>query len=193
MKSRIPLSRALNIARRFLKEVELVSCKAVIAGSIRRMKAEVGDIEIVCIRDPDNPKAIEEKFDDYPGIVVNGRRLKRFFYPQSGIQIELYIAQEHDYGRILAIRTGSSAFSHYVLATTWNRKGWCGTPDGLRRKAECEHKSKTWKLKREFATNPTLPPAFNTEQEFFDFLEIKYVEPSKRSWISKHDDLNYAP
>ena len=194
MKSRIPLNRALNIAQRFLKELEGCCEKMVIAGSIRRMKSEVGDIEIVCTRKAEDPEALERKFHkDYPGIVVNGSRLKRFKYPKSGIQIELYIAQPYDYGRILAIRTGSSAFSHYVLATTWNRIGWCGTADGLRRKAECDHRAGGWKIKETYKDNPTLPPVFTTEEEFFKFLGIPYVHPSKRSWISKNDEHNYAP
>jgi len=107
-------------------------------------------------------------------------------------EIELYITKLEDYGRILAIRTGSSAYSHIELALRWNRMGWCGTEDGLRRKSECIHKGNIWKIKPEYKNCPTLPPIFDTEEKFFDFLAIKWIEPAKRSWVSKHAEMNYS-
>ena len=188
---KIPLDKAMEVARRFLALIEPYIEKAEIAGSVRRQSKEVGDIEIVCTENPFN--GLDNIFTDkYRGIVVNGSRLKRFKYPKDKIQIELYVAQPHDYGRILAIRTGSSAFSHIKLAITWNRLGWCGTSEGLRRKSECEKKGSTWKLKPEFKGRETLPPLFNTEADFFEFLEIPWIPPTQRNWTSKHNELNYS-
>lgn len=188
---KIPHKKAMNVARRFLALIEPHVEKAEIAGSVRRNCKMVGDIEIVCVESHFN--SFENLFHDkYPGLVVNGPRLKRFKYPKDQIQIELYIAQEHDYGRILAIRTGSSAFSHIKLAVRWNRLGWCGTSEGLRRKAECEKKGATWKLKPEFRGKAQKPPVFNTEYDFFNFLGIPWVPPEQRNWTSKHDELNYS-
>ena len=188
---KIKLEKAMNIARRFLALIEPFTQKCEIAGSVRRLNKEVGDIEIVCIENPFN--SLDNLFHDkYPGLVVNGPRLKRFKYPNDKVQIELYIAQPHDYGRILAIRTGSSAYSHIKLAITWNRRGWCGTADGLRRKSECEKKGSQWKLKPEYRKSGcTKPPHFNTEYDFFNFLGIPWIPPEQRNWTSKHNELNY--
>ena len=174
-------------------EIALHCNKAIVVGSTRRLKVDVGDIEVVCLPLEDDPLSLDKHFHkDYPGIKINGQRLKRFYYPKSQVQIELYITNLIDYGRIVAIRTGSSAFSHNVLAITWNRLGWCGTKDGLRRKKECDHKGQTWKIKKEFKEHSTLPPPFTTEEAFFEFLGIDWIEPSRRSWISKHQNLNYS-
>jgi len=188
--TKIPLYKALEVANRFLTLIEPHVEKAEIAGSIRRGCKEVGDIEVVCTEKDMNP--LSNLFHkDYPGLVVNGNRLKRLKYPKSRIQIELYIAQEYDYGRILAIRTGSSAYSHIKLAVTWNRIGWAGTENGLRRKAECTKKGSKWTVKPEFKGRETKPPLFNTEYDFFDFLGIPWIPPEERNWTSNHSQLNY--
>lgn len=188
---KIPIDKANAVAARFLNLIGPFVEKAEIAGSVRRKCKEVGDIEIVCVEQPFN--TLDSLFhDNYPGIVVNGSRLKRFKYPKDNIQIELYISAPHDYGRILAIRTGSSAFSHIKLAITWNRRGWCGTEHGLRRKSECDKKGSKWVLKPEYKGKETKPPAFNNEFDFFDFLGIPWIPPEQRNWTSQHNELNYS-
>lgn len=186
---KMPLGRAQIIAERFIKLVGPYCQKLCVAGSVRRKCAEVHDIEFVCV--PKDEFSMGQVFPaGFLGLKVNGSRLKRFVYPESGVQIELYITTIADYGRILAIRTGSSAFSHINLALRWNRLGWCGTEDGLRRKIECDHKS-TWRIKPEYKANPTLPPIFDTEERFFEFLGIEWSHPRARSWVSQHDEINY--
>lgn len=187
---KIKLEKAMNVARRFLALIEPFCDYGEIAGSVRRGCKEVGDIEVVVVENAFN--SLDNLFHDkYPGMVVNGKRLKRFKYPKDKIQVELYIAQRHDYGRILAIRTGSSAFSHIKLAITWNRLGWCGTEWGLRRKSECIKKGSKWTVKPEFKGMETKPPVFATEVDFFNFLGIPWIPPSGRNWTSKHNELNY--
>lgn len=188
--AKMPLRRAQMIAERFMSHLLPYVSQMEVAGSVRRECSEVGDIEVVCI--PKDEFSMGLAFPmGYPGLTVNGSRLKRFIYPFSGVQIELYITNPADYGRILAIRTGSSAYSHIQLAMRWNRLGWCGTEDGLRRKTECTHKS-TWKIKPEYKHDPTLPPIFDTEKKFFAFLGIEWIHPKERSWESKHEELNYS-
>jgi DNA polymerase/3'-5' exonuclease PolX len=188
---RIPLKKATEIATRFLNLIRPYVTKAELAGSCRRLTKDVGDIEIVCVENPLN--SLDNLFHKgYPGLVVDGKRLKRFKYP-SGIQIELYIAQPYDYGRILAIRTGSSAFSHIKLAVTWNRKGMCGHHDGLRYKKDCEKKGSKWVYKKGINNNNCQkPPVFDTEYDFFNFLGIPWIPPQERNWTSNHDELNYS-
>jgi len=188
---KIPLEIALEYGNRFMDKIKPHILKGEIAGSIRRQCKAVGDIEIVCVENKENP--LSNLFvPGYPGMVKNGERMKSFKYPNKGLSFELYIAQPHDYGRILAIRTGSSFFSHHQLATAWNRRGFCGTVDGLRKKSECDHKGKIWKIKPEYKDNPTLPPVFETEIDFFNFLQIEWVLPIDRNWVSDKKELNYS-
>ena len=187
--NRIPLRRAQMIADRFITYITPYCKKVCVAGSVRRECDYVGDVEVCCtaLDEFSMGRAFPE---GYPGMVVNGSRLKRFKYPESGVQIELYITTEADWGRILAIRTGSSAYSH-GLAMQWNRRGWCGTEDGLRRKDECIRKS-TWKIKPEYKSCPTLPPIFSTEEQFLSFIGVNYVHPKARSWVSNKPEYNYS-
>jgi len=180
---RMPLKRAQAIAERFMAYLKPYVSEMSIAGSVRRESGTVGDIELVIV--PKDEFSMGKAFPEgYPGLTVNGSRLKRFIYPDAGIQLELYITNKSDYGRILAIRTGSADYSRFVLAITWNRRGWCGTPDGLRRKSECIKKS-TWKISPEYKLCPTLPPEFHTEEDFFAFLGIEWVHPKARNYIKK--------
>jgi len=187
--NRMPLSKAKAIAERFCNYLTPFCSQISIAGSVRRECDTVGDIEFVVIAKDEF--SMGQAFPlGYPGLTINGARLKKFYYPASGLHMELYITTQADFGRILAIRTGSSAFSHIQLAIRWNRLSWVGTEDGLRRKSECIKKS-TWKIKPEYKGNPTLPPPFKTEKDFFAFLSIPWVHPRERSWVSQHEEINY--
>jgi DNA polymerase/3'-5' exonuclease PolX len=160
-----------------------------VAGSVRREVEFVHDIECVVVAKDEFSMGLAFPMG-YPGLTINGNRLKKFYYPSGEVHLELYITTEADYGRMLAIRTGSSAFSHIQLAVRWSRLGWTGTEDGLRRKSECIKKS-TWKINPIYKNCPTLPPAFHTEEEFFAFLGVPWVHPRERSWVSKHEEINY--
>lgn len=186
---KIPLAVARNVAQRFIKYLTPYVKVISVAGSVRREVEFVGDIDIVCTASDEfsMAKAFPEGFK---GLVMNGTRLKRFKYPESGIQIELHITTIADYGRILAIATGSSSFSH-GLAMQWNRRGHCGTPDGLRLKRECDHKGSAWRIKPEYKSCPTLPPIFSTEEQFFAFIGADYIHPTARSWVSTKQEYNY--
>lgn len=189
-KTKIPYNKAMDIARRFLKLIEPHVVKMEIAGQLRRQCKEISHIEIVCVPTP----SLNELFhDEYPGLEINGKRLKRFKYPKDKVQIELHLTPSYDYGRMLAIKTGSSAFMHIKLSVQWNRKGWSATEQGLRRKSEC-HKTKTgkWVLKEEYRSNPTMPEIFDTEWAFFNFLGIDYILPQDRNWVAKNNKLNYS-
>jgi DNA polymerase/3'-5' exonuclease PolX len=186
---KMKLELAQAIATRFINYIDTVCLYISIAGSVRREVDMVGDIDVVCV--PRDEYVMGAIFPEgYKGMVMNGTRLKRFKYPDKGVQIELHITTIADYGRILAITTGSSAFSHH-LAVRWSRLGWAGTADGLRRKSECDHKS-TWKIKPQYKSCPTLPPIFSTEEQFFAFIGVDYIHPTARSWVSNKPEYNYS-
>jgi len=165
------------------------------AGSVRRQRYEVNDIEVCCL-----PKIVtvdlfntekqrSQAFIDAVnnlGNVVSGKpkegRWVKIELP-AGIKLDLFIPQPHDYYRIYAIRTGSKDYAHQVIAKAWERLGWAGTPDGLRRQNDCIENTdtntgkRTWKC---VSQNPTLPPVWKSEQEFYNWLNIPWVEPRLR-------------
>jgi DNA polymerase/3'-5' exonuclease PolX len=169
-----------------------------IAGSIRRQAVEVGDIEIVCIPKVDvteikdlfgNILVTEESAHGFEnavaslGNVIKGKPTGRYMQIalHEGINLDLFMPEPADYFRQLAIRTGSADYSYKVIARSWRKLGWVGTSDGLRRASECVEKKNGeksyWKCT---VSNPTLPPIWNSEHEFFEWLETPFLEPKYR-------------
>jgi DNA polymerase/3'-5' exonuclease PolX len=134
-----------------------------VAGSIRREKEIVKDIEIVLI-----PKNTNKLFNvlglhllrlnrDFQ-YIKNGDKYKQFYY--QGIKVDLFVAHPDNWGYIFAIRTGSAEYSHNVLASGWVKKGFKGVDGFLTRNGEI------------------IP--VKEEIDLFNILEIEYREPSKR-------------
>lgn len=178
-----------------------------IAGSIRRGKLEVGDIEIVCqpkrvmkgtvtlFGEDDRKEIIHPEFAQIVmglGKVIKGKpegrmmqiELKNPLYNWRSVQLDLFMPMPYDYFRQYAIRTGSAEYSQKVIARGWLKRGWVGTSEGLRREDECygyklpDGKTK-WSIRKELV-NPTLPPAWKDEKEFFDWLGVQYLPPHVR-------------
>ena len=128
------LPQAKAIANRILNELAPHCARIQIAGSIRRRKPDVGDIEIVCI--PNRKQSgffpqdtiVDPEFcalvERWPAVKgkPTGKYTQRIL--PDGINLDLFIAIPQNWGLILAIRTGSAEFSHHVLATGWARNGY---------------------------------------------------------------------
>lgn len=144
-----------------------------IAGSIRRRKPEVKDIEIVCI-----PRRIiippllgpveEHVHPEFVAVVDRWRKVKGEPYGKytqrllpEGIPLDLFIATPDNWGAIFAIRTGSARFSHEVLAKAWVRAGYRSEGGALMK-------------------NGT-PTYVREERDLFTLLGIPWVEPEERS------------
>jgi DNA polymerase/3'-5' exonuclease PolX len=151
--------------------------KIEVAGSVRRGKAEVGDVDIVAL-----PKAV-----DLPGglcgivkvdpstvwknlipkalvksglkLEVSGKELHRFSFP-SGLQVDVYRARPETWGVILLIRTGSK--EHNVKLCTLARS------KGLMLSAS-----------QGVIENHNIV-ACRTEEGIFSALGLKFVEPKDR-------------
>ncbi|MFA7254037.1 MAG: hypothetical protein WC107_05800 [Patescibacteria group bacterium] len=92
-----------------------------IAGSLRRNKPDVGDIEIVCIPSemPDlfgemsrNSFAITDKLTGY-ALIKNGEHFKQIDLKYC--KCDLFITTPECWGVIFMIRTGSADFSHKMV------------------------------------------------------------------------------
>jgi len=187
---------AVDIWNKLLPHCEI----AKVAGSIRREKPEIKDIEIVCVPKRvkvgnvdlfggDNRKEIIDpefvKVVDSLGKIIKGKHDGRMMQIETkqGIMLDLFMPDRNDYYRIYAIRTGSSVYSRKVIAAGWLKIGWCGTKDGLRLQTECDPKiieGKTiWTCK---TPNPTLPPAWESEQHFFQWIGAQFIHPKYRNY-----------
>ena len=169
------LEHAKAIAEELVKQLAPHCERIQIAGSIRREKPEVKDIEIVAI-----PKPYEVGlFESGIATVVNRwpkvkgelpckytQRVIKRVYPDGtpcNINLDLFFARPENWGLILAIRTGSAEYSHQVLANGWVRKGYTSEEGML------FHKSSKWER------------AIKEEKELFDLIGIPMPEPKDRN------------
>lgn len=159
------LDPALDIARRVMGELAPHCERIEIAGSIRRRKPEVGDIEIVAI-----PKPYEvDLFASGIALVVNRWPKVRGELPckytqrmlPDGIALDLFFATPENWGLIYAIRTGSADYSHRVLACGWSRRGY---------------KSVGGMLTRDGVEVPV-----REERDLFRLAGVEWVEPEARN------------
>ena len=165
-----PYAEAHAMALDVLEQLRPHCIRAEIAGSIRHKKPMVGDIEIVAIP---KPYSMGGLFNDYDiATVVNQwEKVKgdmeygKTKYTQrilpSGIKLDLFFAQEDNWGSIFAIRTGSADYSYKVLASTWVSMGY---------KSEGGYLFKDGKRYE-----------MREEKDLFELLGLRYVEPEKRN------------
>lgn len=129
-------TQALNLALEAKAALAPFCERIEIAGSIRREKPEVGDIELVAI-----PKKESHQLDlltthmvPVAGFIDTVNRWEKVKggptgkYTQrilpGGMKLDLFIASPENWGLIFAIRTGSAQYSQEVLATGWVRRGF---------------------------------------------------------------------
>ncbi len=191
------LGEARIIANKIVDMLSPHCRRIMIAGSIRRNREEVGDIEIVAL-----PKTIEEPdglFDTKQIVLPEFMRLVNSWKREKGnpdgrycqrvieldghepIKLDLFLPTYEDFFRQVVVRTGSKDYSRFIIAAGWLKRGWCGTKDGLRLQSECKKNiSEKWECITE---TPTLPPVWSDEKEFFEWLGVPYLEPEKRNHI----------
>ncbi len=156
--------------------------RCLIAGSIRRQRPEVNDIELVAIPRQGAATAfwsaiIGQGWTPATKVTAQSRyvRLKRAT-EHGNIPLDVFVPQRHDWGRILAIRTGPSDYSAR-LAHAWVKLGYRGTEVGLLLETLCRRKGDKWE------PSPNIEPRpvhFLSEAAFFEFIKLEWVEPHKR-------------
>ncbi len=167
------LQQAQQIADRIVGALGPYCSRIKIAGSIRRQKPEVGDIEIVCIpltvdqqtlfagpvpvRHPEFVRLV----NSWPKVKGNGYSKYTQRLLPEGIKLDLFTATPVNWGHILAIRTGSANFSHKILGARWVSQGF---------------KSENGYLTRHGQVVPA-----PTEREYFHLLGLAWVEPGNRN------------
>lgn len=160
------LEYAREVGLRSVKMLEKYCTRIELAGSIRREKAAVKDIEIVCIA---KSWHLEKGFCDmrHWGMIFTkfGLKYKRFL--KEGVWHDIFICDERNWGLIYMIRTGSVEFNFKWLKKLPNDYF---VKDGRLWKSEI--------LSCEEVENKIIDVP--EEQVLFDIMGIKFVEPKDR-------------
>jgi DNA polymerase (family 10) len=184
------LTKATLLAEKVLIALNPMCCGLMIAGSIRRGKADVGDIDIVAI--PQNtvtkgplggpvsfpedsvwallfPKELKKM-----GLKIEacGPELLRASFP-DGFQVDVYRARRETWGVILLVRTGSK--EHNVkLCSKAKRFASPKYPYGVRLSAS----QGIIALKKDGSDGEII--ASHTEESIFEALGLTFVPPEAR-------------
>lgn len=192
------LLEAQRLANRI---VELLSphCDTIdIAGSIRRERPMVKDVEVVAIprkiliptglfgeQEARIVSGFQDVIDSISLLINKGKATDRYMQIalKGGAILDLFLPDPKDYYRQLAIRTGSAMYVHKVIAGAWLKLGWCGSDMGLRKQADCLRVDTGGKVKWQCLNpNGDLPPMWHSEQELFDWLKLTYIAPVQREF-----------
>jgi len=159
------LDQATTIAEQIKAQLAPHCDRIEIAGSIRRRKPDVGDIEIVAIPKPYGvglfASGIAPIVDAWPK--VRGELPCKYTQRTlpDGIALDLFFATRENWGLIFAIRTGCADYSHHVLACGWVRNGYKSAGGML--------------------TRDGVAVAVPEERDLFRLAGVPWVEPEARS------------
>jgi DNA polymerase/3'-5' exonuclease PolX len=130
MKTKLPLPTAVTLAESILTALTPGCSRIAIAGSVRREKPEIGDIEIVCIPRVTGhdlfgvPQYSLETLNDLIALQNWGGNPAGDHYRQYDLgpcALDLFITTPECWGVIFTLRTGDADFSR--LAVTQRNKG----------------------------------------------------------------------
>lgn len=160
----VRLDQARPIAERLLYLLTPYCDRIEIAGSIRRRKPAVHDIDVVMIPKPEAALTINYALSHIGTIAKDGPKIKQLWYTenQTLISVDIYIATPTNWSTLLLIRTGSKE-NNISLATIAKTKGW-----QLRASGEGLLDQDGNRI------------AGDTERSIYEALGIPYQEPEER-------------
>lgn len=187
-KKRWPRAAALAVAKELCAALQPVTRRLIVAGSLRRRKPEVGDVEILYV-----PKFETQQFDFFSTREANlvdrllqsllavgtlqkrpnvngsfawGDKNKLALHP-SGIPVDFFSATEENWFNYLVCRTGG-AENNVLIANAAIRRGWKWNPYG-------PGFSRGGPLAGPEQNHPV-----KSEREVFEFAGLPYREPWER-------------
>jgi DNA polymerase/3'-5' exonuclease PolX len=162
----LKLTEIRPLAYKIVQDLEDYCSRIEIAGSIRRERAEVNDIDIVLIPKPwawmKILGVLKNEFS--ASIELNGPQLMRALIPIAFepklLQVDFYVATEQTWGTILLIRTGSK--EHNIKLCSWAKSIglMLSAKDGVIKEGKVV--------------------ASKTEEDIFKALLTPYVRPQDR-------------
>lgn len=173
-----PLAQMQHRAAELVATLDPFCERIAVAGSVRRCKEEVADIELVAIArlEPAGLFGTERTSALYQALKAQEVTFLKGDDPHGryhqlqlddGLQVDLFLAQEDNWGWIYLLRTGSADFSQAVL-TRWKRLQGIG-PEG--------QGSRNGRLVYRDGTRVATPE----EQTVFDLVHVPWIAPERRT------------
>lgn len=168
---RMPLGLARPLALRLISELQerlpAVALERIeIAGSLRRWKETIGDVDILCVSA--QPASVMEAFRSLPAVadVVGAGETKSSVVLGNGLQVDLRVVERKHWGAALQYFTGSKEHN-VALREIAFKQGWSLNEYGLT------------------ATGDGAAPAgeqrfFEEEAELYAFLGLEWIPPELR-------------
>ncbi|MGZ8558611.1 MAG: DNA polymerase/3'-5' exonuclease PolX [Chitinophagaceae bacterium] len=163
---RMLLTTALDIGNELLSSIKKTDgiIIAELAGSLRRRKETIGDIDIIaCAQMKDWKKIMNKilKMEQVGRILAGGETRVSFLLKQGHAQVDIRLVNEDEYGAALLYFTGSK--EHNVKLRSWAKaKGWKLNEYGV------------------FDTRTDKKLAGKTEEEIYEWFDIQYIPPELR-------------
>jgi len=177
--TRMGIGPALEIAQALLEKVrELKGVeRAEMAGSLRRRRETIGDVDIVCaLKKPEEGDAVSKAFTKLPEVqkVLGQGRTKASIVTKENLQVDLRIVPSIHFGAALQYFTGSK--EHNVkLRSLANAKGMTLNEWGLYRLSDYE------KAEKKTGEAPAAKAiASKTEEEIYSALGMATPDPVLR-------------
>jgi DNA polymerase/3'-5' exonuclease PolX len=192
----MPAREAERVANRFAALIAGCCEQLVIAGSLRRMRADVGDIEICAVPQVvDRPTGLFAEIteplnllDEILGRMEREGEISRRAAGESqrtawgpyykrlsfeGYPFDLFTPEAPRFGLILTIRTGPAAWSHQLVTPrgTKTRDGRDGLMPTYLRVQD------GWLTERTSGRRIPTP----TERDVFDHMQLRWLEPEDRT------------
>lgn len=165
-KSRMSLEEAERIGKELLYEISKINGveRSALAGSIRRKLATIGDIDIVIQAEPKKRLGIVNKFiklEQIKKVLVRGLTKVSVLLKHENIQVDLRLVHDYEFGAAMLYFTGSK--EHNIkLRIIAREKGFKINEYGI------------------FDSKTAKRLAGRTEEEIYQFLNMKYIAPEER-------------
>ena len=156
--SRMLMVEALYLSRDLVGYFQGHGVKVDVAGSLRRGKSIVGDLDILC-----NEKAAADLLVEYPGVerVIEKGPTKTSVFLKNGVQVDVRVLGTEEYGAGLLYFTGSKEHN-ILLRNIAIGKGWKLNEYGL------------------FETKTGYRVAGKSETEVYQKLGLGFIPPELR-------------
>jgi DNA polymerase (family 10) len=163
----IAFTLAQDVQRYLLKNKHVQEVNTL--GSLRRMNATIGDVDVVAVAEKKYADEIIEHFTNYPEkISIEGKGdEKASIITAAGRRVDLRVVEKERYGSMLQYFTGSKA--HNIKLREYGlRKGFSLNEFGIK------------KGKSKAGQGRATDFSFDSEEKFYEFLGLQWVPPELR-------------
>ena len=184
--TRIDLYVAVPTAERIVAALETVDgvVEAAHAGSVRRFKEKIGDLDVLV--GTDDPEPVTAAFLDLPDVerVIGSGRTKTSVVTREGLQVDLRVVPPESFGAALLYFTGSKAHNIRLRqralrrGMTLNEYALARLPDDAEVDADPDADQPT--PATEVSWRDLEVVAQRTEEEIYDALELPWIAAELR-------------